>query len=348
MSCGTCNNGPRTSSCVNPCGVTTTNTAECENLPSQISNFTTHFFGEVTKTEVDGVVSWTLPCNLDVGLENNPRIDGEGLACYFLRLFNDGIMGLTGPQGLPGVAGEDGLNAFTVTTATFAQPDLGSPNIQISTSYNGAILVGMFVFIATSGFYEVTAADGNGTLWLTLTQPLDSAPANITAGKLVVPSGHPGTSVTGPQGIPGAAGPQGSPGESFTAENEFYYTSGGTTYYIQLLSEQVTFVTSMPQVTMTKGYWLLSCDCEIVAGALIATTDLVTVKLRDVTNGQDLNGSTRRVNGMLADDIRTVSTTVRFQVPAGGATVNLFANCSNPNVAFLLPTGTVLTAVKLE
>jgi hypothetical protein len=293
-------------------------------------------------------VSWTLPCDLEVGLENNPRIDGEGLACYFLRLFNDGIMGLTGPQGLPGIAGEDGLNAFTVTTATFAQPTLVSPNIQVSTSYNGAILVGLFVFIATSGFYEVTAVDGTGTLWLTLTLPLSSAPANITAGKLVVPCGHPGTSVTGPQGPAGPQGPQGSPGASYTADNEFYYTSGGTDYYIQLVSEQVTFVSSMPQVTMTEGYWLISCDCEIVGDPSVLTTDLFTFKLRDVTNGQDLNGSTRRINDVLPAGIRAVSTTVRFQVPGGGATVSLFAVASNANHAFINPTGTTLTAVKLE
>jgi hypothetical protein len=317
-------------------------------LPSQIQNFTTQFFGDVIKTEVDGEVEWTLPCNLDVGLPNNPRLAGEGLACMFLRYFNDGILGLTGPDGTPGIAGEDGLNAFTVTLATFTQPTISSPNIQISTYYSGAILPGMYVFIDTSGFFLVTATDGTGTLWLTLTQPLGSAPAAIPAGCLVVPCGHPGTSVTGPQGIPGATGAQGSPGASYTATNEFYYTSGGTTYYIQLASEQVTFVTSMPQVTMTEGWWLITCDCEIIAGAAVAPTDEVSIKLRDVTNAQDLNGSTRRVNNMVDGDVRNVSATVRFQVPSGGATVNLFANADNANVAYLLSTGTVITAVKLS
>jgi hypothetical protein len=68
-------------------------------LPSQIQNFTQQFFGDVVKTEVDGQVIWSLPCDLDIGLPNNQRGAGEGLACYFLRLSEEGIIGLTGPQG---------------------------------------------------------------------------------------------------------------------------------------------------------------------------------------------------------------------------------------------------------
>src|ERR1051326_215997 len=88
MSCG-CNSN--LSTCNNPCQVSGSNTPACESLPSALQNFIDNFFGEIIKTEVDGAVTWALPCNLGTGLPGNPRITGEGLACYFLRLFSDGI-----------------------------------------------------------------------------------------------------------------------------------------------------------------------------------------------------------------------------------------------------------------
>lgn len=60
-----------------------------EPLPSSIDNFVTHFFGEVTKTCVDGKVVWALPCDLDTGVPGFPRAEGEGLACYLKRMFVD-------------------------------------------------------------------------------------------------------------------------------------------------------------------------------------------------------------------------------------------------------------------
>ena len=149
-----------------PCAASETNTADCESLSSQVNNFTEQFFGTVVKTEVDGVVTWSLPCELDTGLPNNPRGIDEGLSCYFLRLFNEGIIGLTGPQGDPGVNGDDGRNAFTVTLASFMQPTLGSPNIQISTLFNPAMLESLYVFIEDSGWYQITARDESGAIWL--------------------------------------------------------------------------------------------------------------------------------------------------------------------------------------
>ena len=138
----------------NPCNTSLTNTAACESLPSQISNFTAQFFGVVIKTEVDGEVVWTLPCSLDVGLPNNARQPDEGLACYFLRLFEEGIIGLTGPQGETGSAGTNGNNAYTVTLQGFTQPDAGNPNIQVLTAYNPAIMEGSYILIEDSGFYH--------------------------------------------------------------------------------------------------------------------------------------------------------------------------------------------------
>jgi len=58
MSCN-CDSNP-TNNCENPCGVTSTNTAACESLPSQIQNFSDAFFGTVVKTEISGEVTLDL------------------------------------------------------------------------------------------------------------------------------------------------------------------------------------------------------------------------------------------------------------------------------------------------
>lgn len=79
----------------NPCDKDCTeSTATCESLPSALDNFIKHFFGSVVKTLVDGKIQWTLPCDLEEGLPGNPRAENEGLACYFLRLFSDGILSI--------------------------------------------------------------------------------------------------------------------------------------------------------------------------------------------------------------------------------------------------------------
>lgn len=70
-----------------PCAHTTCD-AENEPLSSALQNFQSAFFGSITKTCVNGQIVWTLPCDLDTGLEGFPRIATEGLACYFMRIFS--------------------------------------------------------------------------------------------------------------------------------------------------------------------------------------------------------------------------------------------------------------------
>lgn len=95
MSCS-CSNPSNAASVCTPCGFSGTPDPTNESLASAVSNFTLQFFGTVTKTLVDGAVTWTLPCNLDAGLEGNPRLSGEGLACYFLRLLEEGSATING------------------------------------------------------------------------------------------------------------------------------------------------------------------------------------------------------------------------------------------------------------
>lgn len=56
-----------------------------EPLSSALNNFITQFFGTLTKSCVNGVVVWTLPCDLEAGSSEFPRNAGESLGCYFTR-----------------------------------------------------------------------------------------------------------------------------------------------------------------------------------------------------------------------------------------------------------------------
>jgi len=333
----------------NPCRVTQTNTAACESLPSQISNFSDAFFGEVTKTEIDGVVTWSLPCSLDVGLPNNPRAFGEGLACYFLRLFLDGIVGLTGPQGVAGANGSNGANAFTVTLQSFAQPSLAAPSIQVLTAFNPAILPGLNVFIATSGWYVVDNADASGALFLTLTQPLPGAPAVITAGKLVVPAGVPGQSVVGPTGPQGPVGPQGPPGNTFTSTNGFYFTTSGFNYALQVVYAPLSFVGSAPQVLLpSSGKYLITAVIDIIGEGTVSFTDLASFKLRDFDVAADLPGSEHELSGLTANAERKQVTIQSLYETVGPAQVGIMGKCTTSNAISAVALHTTLSFVRIE
>ena len=189
MACSNCNGN--VSCCNNPCGVTAGNTAACESLPSQIANFTDQFFGGVVKTEIDGVVNWSLPCELDVGLPGNPRAVDEGLACYFLRLFRDGIGGLKGDPGDSGADGTPGNNAYTVVVQGFTQPTLSSPLAQILVVANPVLVAGLYIFVQNSGYYLITDVQPGGIVFATLVSVAANAQGYIVAGSLVVPTGPP-------------------------------------------------------------------------------------------------------------------------------------------------------------
>lgn len=69
----------------NPCSHTHECDAADEAIASQLNNFVTAFFGSVSKTCVNNQVVWSLPCDLDAGVDGFPRNAGEGIACYLIR-----------------------------------------------------------------------------------------------------------------------------------------------------------------------------------------------------------------------------------------------------------------------
>lgn len=347
MSCG-CNQNPAVCGS-NPCATSALNTAACETLPSQISNFTTQFFGEVTKTEVDGVVTWVLPCSLDVGLPANPRLEGEGLACYFLRLFNDGIVGLTGPQGIPGEAGTDGYNAFSVTMASFTQPTLALPNIQIAVQPNPTLLADTYVYIQGSGWYLITATDGAGTLWLTLQKALSGVTGSISAGRLIFQSGFPGASVTGPQGPQGAQGPAGTPGASYTATNGLTFYSGGaeTDYVLDVTMANVNFGVGLMSVLLpAAGTYLLTAQVQVVGLAAVIGTDVATFQFRNSSDSTDVLGSEVETSRFAVGEIRTVTMTILATV-AGPKDIRLRGKATTVNHLQVNADNTTFSFVRL-
>jgi hypothetical protein len=236
----------------NPCKACPTSTVDCETLPSALDNFTRQFFGTITRTEVNGQIVWVLPCDLEVGLPGNPRMDGEGLACYFLRLFQDGLVGLIGPKGDTGAHGVNGQNAYTVITTAFVTPTPASPTTQFNVIPSAVISVGQTAFIPGAGWVRITDIFQNETVFATLLENIPSPDSTILPGTLLLPTGPRGLSITGPAGATGAkgdtgatgaAGATGAPGPTgatgpagATATNANGVVVGGTTDYTMTLA----------------------------------------------------------------------------------------------------------------
>lgn len=331
-----------------PCGPVVPSTVACESLASQIENFTKQFFGELVKTEIDGKVEWVLPCNLDIGLENNTRAVGEGLACYFLRLFRDGIVGLTGPEGATGDPGADGINAFTVSVQSFTQPTLGAPNIQLRTFYNPAIVAELNVFVQGSGWYHVDAVDSIGNLYLTLTKPLGGVSGTIAAGRLVVPAGYPGESIVGPQGVQGPPGATGPAGETPTTSNGMYFATVGTDYQFANTPSALNFIASSPQVLLPEvGTYLLTAIISVVGNASINPNDVVSVKLRNTTAGGDVDGSEQKISNLAVDEVSQIVLNAIHSTAGASQTVAIFGDCTTALAASAVAVRTTLTFVRI-
>lgn len=339
--CNRCSSNPCSCSCP-------ASTVDCETLPSQIENFTKQFFGVVVKTEVDGVIIWTLPCDLETGLVNNPRLQDEGLACYFKRLFEQGIVGLTGPQGESGSPGTDGNNAYTVTLESYNQPSSGSPNVQVFTAYNPAIVAGLQIFIQTSGYYTVNSTDNAGTLFLTLVQAAAGAPAVITAGKLVTPSGPQGVASTGATGPQGPAGPQGTPGESFTANNGQFHTTVGTDEVPGVTYAAVDFTSGVAEVSLSaQGAYHLTATVGLLGKGTVLPGDIIEVKLRDVTNSTDIEGSEQGQSNLQDIERTQVVISCIYETDSPNHIVRLFAKSSTAGAIDIVANRTVITFVRL-
>jgi hypothetical protein len=248
---------------------------DCETLPSQLDNFTRQFFGTIERTVIDGKIAWILPCDLDIGLPGNPRADEESLACYFLRLFREGIVGQLGPKGDTGAQGTNGRNAYTVITSAFNAPTAENPNSQFTVIPSPVISIGQTVFVSTLGWLVITDIFEGSTVFTTLVELIPGSAAVVTPGQLVLPTGPRGLSikgdagdqgVKGDQGDQGATGATGSPGATGStgpagaaATNSNGTQTGGTTNYtMQNVEQKIDFGTTDFDLTLpTAGTYLV-------------------------------------------------------------------------------------------
>jgi len=216
-----------------------------------------------------------LPCDLDVGLPGNPRLDGEGLACYFLRLFNDGIIGQMGPIGPIGPAGTNGRNAYAVITSAFNAPSDDNPTSQFTIIPTPVVSVGQTIFITSLGWVRITDILDNTTVFTTLIELIPSSAAVVVPGSLALPTGPRGLSIIGPQGDQGlkgdkgdqgvtgdtgAAGPTGATGPAGAAatNSNGTETGGSTDYTMTNVYAKVDFGTNDLDITLpTAGTYLV-------------------------------------------------------------------------------------------
>ncbi len=284
------------------------NSAACETLPSALENFIKSFFGTVQRTEVDGKVTWVLPCDLDTGIPGNPKGTDEGLACYFKRLFQDGLVGLLGPKGDKGDTGTAGHNAYTVATSAFVPPASPGGSVQFTIIPSPVVSVGQTIFIPGSGWYTITEIFQSSTVFAQLLESISSPSAVIPPGTLVLPTGPRGLSITGPtgpQGAKGDTGPQGPTGATgtpgatgatgpagATATNQNSVITGGITdYNMTGAYAKVDFGAADLEATLvTPGTYLFVISLTILMSSGGAQKSW-SFKLFSATNAADIPDS---------------------------------------------------------
>lgn len=110
-----CDNSPSNCGC-DPCCCPDPVNLQYETLSSSLDNFILNFYGTVTRTIVDGVVVWVLPCDLSKGIPGYPRDPALGTACYFKDILTD----LSGRFIGFGTMAEQNSNSVNITGGTIS------------------------------------------------------------------------------------------------------------------------------------------------------------------------------------------------------------------------------------
>ena len=114
----------------------------------------------------------------------------------------ENVPGPQGPAGANGTNGTNGSNAFTTTTAQFTQPAVSS-SVSVSVVDSTWAAVGQIVYIATGGYYQVSAVPTSVSLTLTnLGYTGNAAPTTvITSAQKVSPGGTKGADGSTPSDV---------------------------------------------------------------------------------------------------------------------------------------------------
>jgi hypothetical protein len=211
------------------------------------------------------------------------------------------------------------------------------------------MLVNLYVFIENSGWYQITATDGTGTLWLTLVKAISSPPATVTAGKLIVPSGFPGQSIVGPTGPQGATGPQGSPGTSHTETNGMFTDLvGGTNYNLQIAYAAVDFINLSARVLLpTQGTYLINVTVGLLGLTGVATTDVASFRLRNNETTLVQDGSEHDKSRIFDGQSESLHFAVRVVSTDANQQITLQGKCTTVDKVAVVADRTVITYVKI-
>jgi hypothetical protein len=126
-----------------------------ESVPSLIDNLVNALYGTISKTVVDRKVVWDIPCDPDntATVFDTPRLPGEGLLCYFIRVFNQ---------------------------ENLAVQNLSGGSIG-SLPYQDGVSSTVFLPIGSSGY--VLTSDGSSPVWSPAI-PFSGTATNIAGGSL--------------------------------------------------------------------------------------------------------------------------------------------------------------------
>lgn len=216
------------------------------------------------------------------------------------------IPGVQGDAGTNGTDGEDGVNAFTMLTAGFNVPNVGSDE-DIFVADNQWMVIGQIIFIENAGFYEVLSKTGTtGANVENLGYTVNTAPAvAIPSGGGVSPGGsQPSIAGLASDGVnsditelTGLTTPlsvaQGGTGLTAPVEPLATYAAG-TGYVYTATAAALNFVTTDPVVTIVEdGLYMLIARVRTDIGVLttISAARTLTLKLRNTTTATDIPDS---------------------------------------------------------
>lgn len=169
-----------------------------ESVPSLIDNLVAALYGQIEKNVTSGKIVWTIPCdpNNTASVSGIPRDEGEGLLCYFIRVFESfnfaSFVNLNSTQTLSNktlnnsfVSGTINFGSAVVSNGNFSAVVAGratniAGGLAGSLPYQTAVNTTALLPTGTAG--QVLSANGSGGLqWVTNTA-ISATATNILNG----------------------------------------------------------------------------------------------------------------------------------------------------------------------
>lgn len=202
------------------------------------------------------------------------------------------ISNIPGPTGTTGPGGSNGVNAFTITTATFVLPAaMGTVTLLVGSSLWMAIGQNLFVSDGTNvaNFQVVSFPGATSVLLKWLNYPGDAATGTTFATNATVsPSGLEGPALanTFANGLTTGTTKATAQTNLGLGQDAVISTGSGLTQAITASSVQVGAIAiTIPAL----GSWLYSAFVEVdMAGTTFSSSRTITAKIRNITQNTDL------------------------------------------------------------